>query len=34
MADGGKRDIKFLGLLAFGLAMGIAVILYSIGWRP
>jgi hypothetical protein len=34
MADNGKRDLKFLALAVFGLAIGIAVILYSMGWRP
>jgi hypothetical protein len=34
MSDNGKRDLKFLAIAVFGLVIGIAVILYSLGWRP
>jgi len=34
MDEGGKRDIKFVALAAFGLAIGIAILAYSVGWRP
>jgi hypothetical protein len=34
MKDRGKRDIKFLALAAFVLAIGIAALAYSVGWRP
>jgi hypothetical protein len=34
MDDRGKRDMKFVAFAAFGLVIGIAILAYSIGWRP